>query len=83
MSQTPSPIDSLQALQDLPLYQAARTALTTLEEAGYEGYLVGGFVRDALLGRPIHDADLACNAPYDTLLALFREKGFTALPTGE
>ena len=83
MSQTLSSNDSLQALQDLPLYQAACTALTTLEEAGYEGYLVGGFVRDALLGRSIHDADLACNVPYDTLLALFREKGFTAIPTGE
>ena len=63
MSQTLSSNDSLQALQDLPLYQAACIALTTLEDAGYEGYLVGGFVRDALLGRAIHDADLACNAP--------------------
>ncbi len=33
-----------------------------LDEAGYEVYAVGGSVRDALLGRPVHDYDLTTNA---------------------
>jgi len=32
-------------------------------EKGYEIYLVGGAVRDLLLGRPIHDVDMTTNAP--------------------
>lgn len=31
--------------------------------AGYRLYLVGGSVRDALMGRPIHDFDLTTDAP--------------------
>lgn len=75
--------DLFTAVQDFSLYQSAMKALHILESAGYECYLVGGFVRDALLGRPVHDADLACNAPYDALTGLFRERGFTAIPTSE
>ena len=66
-----------------PLFQAALTAIETLESAGYQAYLVGGFVRDALLGNPIHDADLATNAPYLDILSLFRESSYEAFPTGE
>lgn len=36
--------------------------LNTLEENGYQAYLVGGFVRDYLLGITSHDADIATNA---------------------
>ena len=30
------------------------------EELGYPCYLIGGFVRDKLLGRPVSDADIVC-----------------------
>ncbi|CAN5347664.1 hypothetical protein BH23GEM2_BH23GEM2_08220 [soil metagenome] len=43
-----------------------------LETAGYETWCVGGGVRDALLGIPNLDWDLATAAPPDRVRALFR-----------
>lgn len=40
----------------------AQTVLKTLEDNGYEAYLVGGCVRDMLLGRVPNDYDIATNA---------------------
>jgi poly(A) polymerase len=42
-----------------------------LREAGWETYLVGGVVRDLLLGRPPVDLDIATAAPLDRVAALF------------
>ena len=36
--------------------------LKTLEQAGFEACFVGGCVRDTLLGRPVHDWDIATSA---------------------
>ncbi len=36
-----------------------------LNEYGYECYIVGGAIRDTLLGIPINDFDLATNANTD------------------
>lgn len=43
-----------------------------LEEAGYETWCVGGAIRDALLGGPATDVDLATAAPPTVVRALFR-----------
>lgn len=43
-------------------FQEALPVLEKLKAAGYEAYFVGGSVRDALLGRPIHDVDIATSA---------------------
>jgi tRNA nucleotidyltransferase (CCA-adding enzyme) len=51
-----------------------------LREAGREAFLVGGGVRDMLLGRPPADFDLATDAHPDAVLALFG-RGFS-IPTG-
>lgn len=45
----------------------------TLAKAGFEAYLVGGCVRDMLLGREPKDWDVATNAKPDELLELFPE----------
>ncbi len=37
---------------------------------GYRLYLVGGSVRDSLMGRPIHDVDLATAAPVEAIKSL-------------
>src|SRR6185312_7574636 len=42
-----------------------------LEEAGYEAWCVGGAIRDALLGHPHLDWDLATSATPDQVRALF------------
>jgi tRNA nucleotidyltransferase (CCA-adding enzyme) len=51
---------------------AVREIAERLEQAGYETWCVGGAVRDALLGRPHLDWDLATRATPDTVRALFR-----------
>ena len=45
---------------NIPEYAAL--ALDRLEAAGYESYVVGGCVRDALLGRTPHDWDITTSA---------------------
>jgi tRNA nucleotidyltransferase (CCA-adding enzyme) len=45
--------------------------LETLWDAGHGGYLVGGGVRDALLGLPVSDWDVATDAHPERLLAIF------------
>jgi len=47
-------------------------AVETLTEAGYEAYVVGGGVRDALLGLRPKDFDVATDARPDEIRALFR-----------
>ena len=52
--------------------------LNTLQRAGYEAYYVGGCVRDHLLGRPIHDWDIATSALPEQTMACFDH----CVPTG-
>ena len=39
-----------------------RKILNIIENAGYEGYIIGGFVRDLLLGIENQDIDITTNA---------------------
>ncbi len=48
------------------------TIATTLEEAGFEAWCVGGALRDFLLGDPQQDVDLATAAPPEAVQRLFR-----------
>ncbi len=40
-----------------------------MAEAGYRLYLVGGSVRDQIMGRPVHDLDLTTDAPVSVIKA--------------
>jgi tRNA nucleotidyltransferase (CCA-adding enzyme) len=51
-----------------------------LQAAGHEAHLVGGGVRDLVLGRPPKDFDLATSAHPDAVMALFGNR--FAIPTG-
>jgi putative nucleotidyltransferase with HDIG domain len=57
--------------QDIPTEVAAVAA--TLETAGYEAYLVGGCVRDLVLGREPKDWDITTNAVPEQIVGLFPE----------
>ena len=51
----------------------AITIVTTLRESGYQAYLVGGCVRDLLLGREPADYDVATDATPDQVMRIFPE----------
>ncbi|HEX9990395.1 MAG TPA: HD domain-containing protein [Chloroflexia bacterium] len=46
---------------------------TNTQRSGHRLYLVGGSVRDQLMGRPIHDVDLTTDAPVPTIRALLEK----------
>lgn len=49
--------------------------LDRLVENGYEAMVVGGAVRDWIVGKPFNDIDIATNAPYDKLVELMEGLG--------
>jgi putative nucleotidyltransferase with HDIG domain len=51
--------------------ELARRIIAILRAAGYQAYLVGGCVRDLLLGVPPKDFDIATSARPEHVLALF------------
>lgn len=53
-----------------------------LRQAGRQAYLVGGALRDGLLGLVPKDWDVATDAPPDEVMALFRARGHSVVPTG-
>jgi hypothetical protein len=51
--------------------------------AGAEGWLVGGALRDELLGRPVVDIDVACREPERAARAFARARGGAPFPLSE
>jgi tRNA nucleotidyltransferase (CCA-adding enzyme) len=62
--------------EDVP--QAARSVCRRLHDAGHEAYVVGGCVRDVLLGRTPVDWDVATSAHPDAIQRAFAR----TIPTG-
>jgi poly(A) polymerase len=54
------------------LDERAIKVVTTLQDAGYEAYVVGGAVRDLLLGHRPKDFDVATSATPEQVKSLFR-----------
>lgn len=59
-------------LNDYPIPLGAQTIMERLNSAGYEAYLVGGFVRDILIGRTPSDCDITTNARPEEIQRVFR-----------
>ena len=57
-----------------------RAVCQRLRQAGFEAFLVGGGIRDLLLGRPPADFDVATNAHPPQVMGLFGAR--FAIPTG-
>ena len=63
-------------------YQDALKAMESLEQAGFATRLAGGCVRDRLLGKLPYDYDLATVARPEEVMAHFRAKKLSTVPTG-
>lgn len=56
--------------------------LAMLEAGGHQGLLVGGCVRNALLGQAVSDIDISTDAHPDRVMELAAAAGLKAVPTG-
>lgn len=63
---------------ELPVY--VKTAFAQLAQKGYEAYIVGGSVRDSIMGRKSNDWDICTNALPEEILSCFKE--FKVVETG-
>ena len=58
----------------------ANKLIHTLQSNGHQAYVVGGCVRDSILGREPHDWDICTSATPDEMLEIFKDKHI--IPTG-
>lgn len=56
--------------------------ISVLEDNNFEAYVVGGCVRDSLLGLEPHDWDITTNALPNEVMRIFNQLGFTVIPVG-
>jgi len=61
---------------------ALKEIASVINGGGKQAYLVGGAVRDMLMGKKIHDWDIATDALPEEVTALFRKAGGKVIPTG-
>ena len=55
---------------------------SVIKEYGADAYVVGGCVRDSIMGNIPHDWDICTPVLATELLAIFKEKGYYVIPTG-
>ena len=55
----------------LAISSTARYVVSTLQEAGFEAYIVGSAIRDLLLERPPKDFDIGCSATPEEVRQVF------------
>jgi len=60
----------------------ARQILLALEDAGFEGYVVGGCVRDLMMGKVPHDWDITTSARPEDTLRVAASEGWKAIDGG-
>lgn len=56
--------------------------INTIEKAGFEAYIVGGCVRDLLMGREPHDWDITTSAKPEEVKGIFRRTYDTGIEHG-
>src|SRR5919197_1638307 len=59
-----------------------QAVFSALQREGYEARAVGGVVRNALLGQPVSDVDIATTASPEEVMRLAAEAGLKNAPTG-
>lgn len=61
---------------------ASLTVLSALEGAGLEAWIVGGWVRDALMGASGHDIDICCSGSWGENAAALRARDIAVIESG-
>lgn len=61
---------------------ATQAVCAMLSDAGYQAHFVGGCVRNALIGAPVSDLDIATDARPEKVMELAESAGLNAIPTG-
>jgi poly(A) polymerase len=83
MSQAGAPgIDAPEALAALFDDKDLLGVLAALDQEGEETRIVGGALRNALLGRPVHEIDLATTLLPEAIIARANARGLRVIPTG-
>lgn len=59
-----------------------QAVLAAITEAGFDARIVGGAVRNALIGTPVTDVDIATTAVPDEVMRIAKQAGLAAVPTG-
>ena len=59
----------------------ARKVISMLESKGYNAYIVGGYLRDILLGRKSHDIDITTDALPEEIIEVFNDS-YKVVETG-
>jgi tRNA nucleotidyltransferase/poly(A) polymerase len=59
-----------------------QAVMAMLEDGGHQALAVGGCVRNALLGAPVTDVDIATDARPERVMDLAEAAGLKAIPTG-
>lgn len=67
----------------LPIPSDVQEIQQVFKKNGFKLYIVGGAVRDALLGKTPKDYDLATDAVPDEVERIMKDGGFRTLPTGK
>lgn len=65
---------------DIKIPKDAECIINRLNEHGYEAYVVGGCVRDSILGRTPNDWDICTSATPDKVIEIFADR--EVIPTG-
>jgi len=65
---------------DIKIPKDAESIINRLNENGYEAYVVGGCVRDSILGRAPNDWDVCTSATPDKMIEIFADH--EVIPTG-
>lgn len=56
-----------------PMIKNGVGVLNKISSKGYDAYIVGGAVRDLIMGQPVKDVDIATNMPIDELEKTFKK----------
>ena len=65
-------------MEKISIPQELKKMNSIFEAAGFEAYLVGGALRDTIMGKEAHDWDIATNAKPEDVIRIFRR----VIPTG-